>query len=249
MREVVLDTETTGLDPQKGDRVVEIGLVELINHVQTGVTWQSYIDPERDMPEAASNVSGITADTLRGAPRFIEIADTFLDFLGDSPLVIHNAPFDLGFLNMELGRLDRPILALDRAVDTLQIARRKFPGAPASLDALCKRFGIDLSERVKHGALLDARLTAEVYLELIGGRQSSFGLNAETMRAGSLTGAQPGSRAGSASAQAIETIAARIRPQPLPARVTEAEREAHQKFIAELGPEAVWLWPKPGALN
>jgi DNA polymerase-3 subunit epsilon len=244
MREVVLDTETTGLDPQKGDRVVEIGLVELINHVQTGVTWQSYIDPERDMPEAASNVSGITADTLRGAPRFFEIADTFLEFLGDSALVIHNAPFDLGFLNMELGRLDRPILALDRAIDTLQIARRKFPGAPASLDALCKRFGIDLSERVKHGALLDARLTAEVYLELIGGRQSSFGLNAETIRAGSLSAAQSGSRTG--SAQAIETIAARMRPQPLPPRVTPKEREAHQKFIAELGPEAVWLWPKPG---
>ncbi len=239
MREVVLDTETTGLDPANGDRVVEIGCVELINHVQTGKTWRSYIDPERDMPEAASQVSGITAATLRGQPRFDEIVDAFLDFIGDSALVIHNAPFDLGFLNMELGRLDRDLIRPERAIDTIQIARRKFPGAPASLDALCKRFGIDLSERVKHGALLDARLTAEVYLELIGGRQASFGLGADQ---------NPAARTSASTGKFTPPAnRARTRPEPLPPRVTQVELAAHEKFIAELGVEALWLLPEAKA--
>jgi len=235
MREVVLDTETTGLDPMTGDRVVEIGCVELINHVQTGNTWRSYIDPERDIPEAASQVSGITAATLRGQPRFEDIVDGFLDFIADSALVIHNAPFDLGFLNMELTRLDRDPISPERAIDTVQIARRKFPGSPASLDALCKRFGIDLSERVKHGALLDARLTAEVYLELIGGRQSSFGLGNDRS---SPSVSQKGAKMTPPSHQA------RPRPEILAPRIHPREAEAHAKFIAELGADSPWNLPE-----
>ena len=164
MREVVVDTETTGLDPMAGHRVVEIGCVELVNHVPTARVFQTYLDPERDMPAEAGEISGLTSEFLRGKPRFAEKALEFLDFLGDAPLVIHNASFDLGFLNAELSRLSLPLLLTERAIDTLALARRKFPGSPASLDALCKRFSIDTSERVNHGALIDARLTAEIYL-------------------------------------------------------------------------------------
>jgi DNA polymerase III subunit epsilon len=228
MREIVLDTETTGLDPNKGDRVVDIGCVELINHVPTGRTYQTYLDPEREMSEGAAQVSGLTSEFLRGKPKFADIAGAFLDFIGDDPLVIHNAPFDLGFINMELKRIDRPALLSERAIDTVLIARKKFPGAPASLDALCKRFNIDLSDRVKHGALLDAKLTADVYLELIGGRQSSFGLGAEA----------PKPDLGPAKPVQIQT---RQRPHTLPARITDAERIAHDAFIKELGPGAIWL--------
>src|SRR6266481_5962285 len=173
MREIVLDTETTGLDPVQGHRIVEIGCVELINHVPTGRHFQTYLDPERDMPVEASEISGLTGAFLTGKPRFMDKAEEFLAFIADAPLVIHNAPFDLGFINAELARLVLAPLEADRAIDTLSLARRKFPGAPASLDVLCKRFSIDTAERVKHGALIDARLTAQIYLELIGGRQTS----------------------------------------------------------------------------
>ena len=228
MREIVLDTETTGLDPNKGDRVVDIGCVELINHVPTGRTYQTYLDPEREMSDGAAQVSGITTEFLRGKPKFAEVADAFLEFIGDDPLVIHNAAFDLGFINMELKRIDRPPLLAARAIDTVLIARKKFPGAPASLDALCKRFNIDLSDRVKHGALLDAKLTADVYLELIGGRQSSFGLGAEAAKTTTVSG------------KPVQ-IQTRQRPYDLPQRMTDEERAAHEAFIKELGPGALWL--------
>lgn len=178
MREVVLDTETTGLDPKDGDRLVEIGCLELINHVPTGESYQTYIDPERDMPAGAFAVHGLSAEFLSQHAVFAAVCDGFLDFIGDSPLVIHNADFDLGFINAELTRIGRQPLDPARAVNTLDIARRKFPGAPASVDALCRRFGIDSSDRAKHGALIDAELLALVYLDLIGGRQPGLGLGA-----------------------------------------------------------------------
>lgn len=183
MREVVLDTETTGLDPKASDRLVEIGCRELINHVPTGEGYQSYINPERDMPAGAFAVHGLSEEFLRQHPVFADICDAFLDFIADSPLVIHNAEFDMGFVNAELTRLGRPVLEPARAIDTIEIARRKFPGAPASLDALCRRFGIDNADRTKHGALIDADLLARVYLELIGGRQPGLGLGAARKRA------------------------------------------------------------------
>ena len=171
MREIVLDTETTGLDPRNGDRVVEIGCVELVNHVATGETYHCYINPERDMPEEALAVHGLSEEFLRGHPIFAELADEFLEFIDEAPLVIHNAEFDMKFINAELDRLDRQPLPMSRSIDTLALARRKFPGAAASLDALCRRFDINLAERTQHGALLDARLLAEVYLELSGAKQ------------------------------------------------------------------------------
>lgn len=176
MREIVLDTETTGLNPMQGDRVVEIGCIELVNHVATDATFHCYLNPERAMPAEAAAVHGLTDDFLGSKPLFADVVDDLLDFLKDSPLVIHNASFDIGFLNAEFARVKAPGLPVDRAVDTLQIARRKFPGAQASLDALCRRFGIDNSARTKHGALLDAELLADVYLELIGGRQPDLAL-------------------------------------------------------------------------
>jgi len=177
MREIVLDTETTGLAPEAGDRVVEIGCLELVNRVATGEIFQCYINPQRDMPAAAEAVHGLSAEFLSRHKIFAQIADSFLDFIGSSPLVIHNAAFDLGFLNAELARLNRAPLDGTRVVDTLTMARGKFPGAQAGLDALCRRFGIDNSDRDLHGALKDARLLADVYLELTGGRQPGFGLN------------------------------------------------------------------------
>ncbi len=183
MREVVLDTETTGLSPASGDRIVEIGCVELINHLPTGRNFHEYVNPERDMPEQAEAVHGLSEEFLSGKPVFAKISDAFDAFIGDSILIIHNAEFDLGFINAERERLDLEPLPSDRAIDTVQLARRKFPGAQASLDALCRRFHIDLSERSLHGALKDARLLAEVYLELIGGRQQGLELAAETVAA------------------------------------------------------------------
>ena len=180
MREIALDTETTGLNPKAGHRVVEIGCVEMINHVATGEVFHVYINPERDMPEEAFAVHGLSEDFLKEHPVFAEVAQGFLDFVGEDPLVIHNASFDMGFLNAELERAGHPVLPMERAVDTVKMARKKFPGAQANLDALCKRFGVDNSNRELHGALLDARLLAEVYLELLGGRQTGFGLDAET---------------------------------------------------------------------
>lgn len=180
MREIVLDTETTGLDPNSGHRIVEIGCVELMGHVATGSHFHTYLNPERDMPKEAENIHGLSGEFLKDKPLFRTIARSFLEFIGDAPLVIHNAGFDLKFLNFELNALDLPLIDFERATDTVLIARRMFPGSPANLDALCKRFGVDTSARTKHGALLDAELLAEVYLELKGGRQSSLLTTKET---------------------------------------------------------------------
>lgn len=179
MREIVLDTETTGLDPAQGHRIVEIGCLELINTVPTGQTFHRYVNPERSMPTEAEQVHGLSEAFLADKPLFSSVVEEFLAFVADSPIVIHNAAFDIGFLNAELARIDLQTIPMDRAVDTVTIARRKFPGAPASLDALCRRFNIDNSARTKHGALLDAELLAEVYLELVGGRQHALGLAAD----------------------------------------------------------------------
>jgi DNA polymerase-3 subunit epsilon len=225
MREIVLDTETTGFEPEAGDRIVEIGAVELVNHVPTGRTYHQYINPERAMPQGAFEVHGLGDDFLKDFPVFAQIGRAFLDFVGDDKLVIHNAAFDMKFLNAELGWMGLPPLPMDRAVDTLAIARGKFPGAPASLDALCRRFGVDNSAREKHGALLDSEILAEVYLELIGGRQASLTLAAER-RGG------PGGAGG--------PWKPRPRPAPLAPRLTEAERAAHDAFVARLGDGALW---------
>ena len=176
MREIILDTETTGLDPNRGDRLVEIGGIELVNHFPTGRTYHVYINPERDMPEEAFRVHGLSAEFLSDKPRFAELVDDFTAFIEGARLVIHNASFDMGFINAELKRAGRSLFPMDMVTDTLSMARRRFPGAAVSLDALCSRFGIDNSRRTKHGALLDAELLADVYIELIGGRQASFGL-------------------------------------------------------------------------
>ena len=175
MREIVLDTETTGLDPTT-HRIVEIGCLELINHVSSGRDFQRYLKPERDVPQDAFDVHGLSDEFLSDKPLFVDVVDAFFDFIGDSPLVIHNARFDIGFINAELDRIDRPGLEISRSIDTVELARRKQPGAPANLDALCRRFGIDISGRKNHGALLDAELLSEVYLELMGGRQPGLGL-------------------------------------------------------------------------
>lgn len=177
MREIVLDTETTGLNPFEGDKIVEIGCIELINHTTTGGKFHQYINPERSMPESAFAVHGLSEEFLYKQPVFSEIVDSFIEFIGTSNLIIHNAQFDMSFINSELANLNLPTLHQDRVIDTIKIARKKFPGAQASLDALCKRFNIDNSNRELHGALLDAELLAEVYLELIGGRQSNFALS------------------------------------------------------------------------
>jgi DNA polymerase-3 subunit epsilon len=224
MREIVLDTETTGLSPQDGHRLVEIGCLELFNHVATGRTFHTYIDPERDMPDGAYQVHGLATEFLRGKPKFAEIADEFLAFIGDDPLVIHNASFDMGFINWELKAAGRAPLPLSRAIDTLDIARKKFPGAQNNLDALCRRFNVDNSGRTKHGALLDSELLAEVYLELMGGRQPGLVLQADFAGTG-----------GGAKRTAREQ-----RPAALPPRLTDAEREAHDAFIASLGGTPLW---------
>lgn len=215
MREVVLDTETTGLDPAAGHRVIEIGCLEMVHRIATGATMHRYVQPERDIPEEAVRIHGITAEKLAGEPVFAAVADELLDFLGDSSVVAHNAQFDIGFLNAELERAGRPPIAASRAVDTVAIARRKFPGAPASLDALCKRFGIDNSARVRHGALLDAELLADVYVELVGGRQPGLALTVGATRARTTAAAAP-------------TV---VRP-PRPHSPTAAEIAAHEAFLA-----------------
>ena len=176
MREIVLDTETTGFRQNDGDRIVEIGCIELVNHVATGNTYHQYINPERDMPDEAFGVHGLSEEFLIDFPVMADVIDAFIEFIGDAPLVIHNAEFDMGFINAELGLLGQKALPMSRSVDTIRMAREKFPGAPASLDALCRRFSIDNSNRTLHGALLDAELLAEVYLELIGGRQADLEL-------------------------------------------------------------------------
>ncbi len=225
MREVVLDTETTGFEPETGDRVVEIGAVELLNHLPTGRTYHQYINPERAMPQSAFEVHGLGDDFLRDKPVFKDIAAAFLDFVGDARLVIHNAGFDMKFLTHELRWAGKAPIPMERAIDTVAMARRKFPGSPASLDALCRRFGIDNSSREKHGALLDSELLAEVYLELIGGRQPDLVLASV---------AEVSEAAGDAPWQP------RPRPQPLPSRLTPAEAEAHAAFVATFAEVALW---------
>ena len=227
MREIVLDTETTGFEPAEGHRLVEIGCIELLNHMPTGRTWHKYVNPERGMPVEAFAVHGLSDDFLRPQPKFAQLADDFLAFIKGATLVIHNATFDLRFLNAELEWANRPPLTGIKVVDTLMIARRKFPGSPASLDALCRRFGVDNSNRTLHGALLDSEILAEVYLELIGGRQPDFGLAAR----------QPTPRAKGAADGAWR---ARPRATPLPSRLTEAEAAAHAAFIGTMGDLAIW---------
>lgn len=222
MREIVLDTETTGLDPASGHRVVEIGCVELVNHVTTGETFHTYLNPERNMPAEAFAVHGLSEAFLVDKPKFKEIAAGFVDFLGDAPLIIHNAAFDIGFLNAELARLDLPALQRERAVDTVDLARRRFPGAPANLDALCRRFQIDLSDRTLHGALKDAQLLARVYLELIGGAQPALALAAAGLR------------------KATANDYSRRVPRVL--EPTAEERSNHEALVATLA-DSVWSRP------
>lgn len=240
MREIVLDTETTGFEPEQGDRIVEIGAVELFNHMPTGKTYHQYINPKRTMPDEAFGVHGIGPDLLenprvpkpgevilKDKPVFKDIGHAFLDFVGDAKLVIHNAAFDMKFLNAELGWMNAPQLPWERAVDTLAMARSKFPGSPASLDALCRRFAIDNTARTLHGALLDSEILAEVYLELIGGRQPGFALGASSSTQG------PGSSTDS-------DWRPTSRPTPLPSRLTDAEAAAHAAFVETMGDDALW---------
>jgi DNA polymerase-3 subunit epsilon len=226
MREIVLDTETTGLDPDTGDRLVEIGAIELLNHMPTGRTFHAYINPQREVPLDAVNVHGLTTEFLADKPLFTAIAAEFAAFIEDARLVIHNAAFDMKFLNAELGWAGLPAVPFARAVDTLDLARRRFPGAQNTLDALCRRFGVDNSAREKHGALLDSELLAEVYLELMGGRQPDLTLT--VVAAGPMNGA---------------VWVVPPRPRPLAPRLTAAEAEAHARFVAGLGEDALWARP------
>ncbi|KAB1075623.1 DNA polymerase III subunit epsilon [Methylobacterium planeticum] len=231
LREIVLDTETTGTDAKGGDRLIEIGCVELLNHIQTGKTFHCYVNPQRPVSEGAFGVHGLSDAFLSDRPVFADVVDAFRDFCADSRLVIHNAPFDVGFLNMEFARLGAaapPAIDLEAVVDTLLMARRKHPGAANNLDALCSRYGIDTTRRTKHGALLDAQILAEVYMELLGGKQTSLGLApAEAAPAGPVP--VPGADGAPAPGPRI------VRP-----RLTPAERERHEAFLATLGPNAIW---------
>lgn len=225
MREIVLDTETTGLDPAQGHRLIELGCIELVNRIPTGATFHAYINPERDVPAEAFAIHGLSTEFLADKPLFIEVADAFLAFIGeDAPLIIHNAGFDHGFLCAELKRVERALIARERLVDTLMLARRKHPAGPNRLDDLCARYGIDNSRRTKHGALLDAEILAEVYVELIGARQAQLGLAELVERRGN----------GAAG------IAPRERPVALEPRLSEADRAAHRDFVAALGDDALW---------
>src|SRR5665213_104275 len=230
MREIVLDTETTGLDPLRGDRLVEIGCVEIFNRMPTGQTFHVYINPERDMPAEAFAVHGLSSAFLADKPLFSAVVEGFLEFIGDAPLVIHNASFDISFINAELDRIKRPMISRERLVDTLLLARRKHPGVSNRLDDLCSRYAIDNSRRTKHGALLDAELLAEVYIDLIGARQSQLILAAEShdIRIGS-HGDMP----------------RRQREVPLASRLTEEDRAAHRAFVATLSDKPIWndFWP------
>jgi DNA polymerase III subunit epsilon len=225
MREIVLDTETTGLDPLRGDRLVEIGCVEMFNRMPTGQSFHRYINPERDMPAEAFAVHGLSTEFLAGKPLFAEVVEEFLEFIADAPLVIHNASFDISFINAELDRVSRPVILRERLVDTLLLARRKHPGVSNRLDDLCSRYSIDNSRRTKHGALLDAELLAEVYIDLIGARQSQLILASET-RATQTGG--------------VGDMPRRQRAVPLAPRITDADRELHRAFIATLGDKPIW---------
>jgi DNA polymerase III subunit epsilon len=225
MREIVLDTETTGLDPLTGDRVVEIGCIELFNRIPTGQTFHRYINPERDMPASAFEVHGLSTDFLKDKPPFAEVAEDFLGFVGDAALVIHNASFDAAFLNSELERVGKPLITRDRLVDTLLLARRRHPGASNRLDDLCARYSIDNTRRTKHGALLDAELLAEVYIELTGARQAALGLELVTA---------------DTAAERERITVVQVRPVPLMPRVTAEDLAAHRAFVASLGDNAIW---------
>jgi DNA polymerase-3 subunit epsilon len=224
LREIVFDTETTGLDPYQGDRLVEIGCVELVNGFPTGKSFHYYLNPERDVPEGAFKVHGLSAEFLKDKPLFADVVEEFLEFIADAPLVAHNAMFDLGFINAELERCKKALVQRDRLVDTLMLARRRYPGGQNNLDALCQRFSIDLSRRTKHGALLDAELLAEVYVELTGKRQARLSLVDEVV---------------AVTASGVVAVV-RVRPAPLAPRITDAEREAHAAFVETLGEKAIW---------
>ncbi len=226
MREIVMDTETTGLDPFTGHRIVEIGAVELLNHIPTGNVYHQYINPQRDMPEEAFNVHGLSQEFLASKPLFADVAQDFLRFIEDGILIIHNAPFDMKFLNAEFSWMDVEQLSMDRVIDTLALARKRYPMGPNSLDALCRRYGIDNSRRDKHGALLDSELLADVYMELIGGRQTVLGLTSDSGQA----------------VKQVEVGQTRVsaRPTPLASRLSQAEIDAHNEMIAGLGDKALW---------
>jgi DNA polymerase III subunit epsilon len=232
IREIVLDTETTGLSPETGDRIVEIGAVELLNMVPTGKTFHVYLNPERDMPKEAEAVHGLSTAFLKDKPLFKSVAQEFLTFVADAQLVIHNASFDMNFINHELRAIGLDAIDMGRVLDTLAIAKKKHPMAPNSLDALCKRYGIDNSKRTKHGALLDAELLADVYLELTGGKQAMLNLSNLAQRANRMSGT-------------VSQSKVKARLTPLPSRLTDEERAAHTKLVAELGPKSLWQAP-PG---
>jgi DNA polymerase-3 subunit epsilon len=229
LREIVMDTETTGLDAKKGDRLIEIGCIELVNRIPSGREYHQYINPEgREVHPDAERVHGISNAMLNDKPIFAEVVAAFLEFLGDDgSLVIHNASFDMGFINMELDRLGRPPITQDRVVDTLALARRKHPAGPNTLDALCKRYGIDNSKRIKHGALMDSSLLADVYVELLGERQATLGL-AKAPAAGEM------------ASNIVVFGKARQRPAPLPSRLTQEDIAAHVAFVETLGEKALW---------
>jgi DNA polymerase III subunit epsilon len=226
MREIILDTETTGLSPITGDRLVEIGCVELINHLPSGKTYHVYLNPERDMPADAERIHGLSAAFLKDKPLFKNAASEFLEFISDAPLIIHNASFDMSFINAELKAIGKLPIPSTQVIDTLLLARRAHPMGPNSLDALCKRYGIDNSKRTKHGALLDSELLAEVYLELIGGRQTALTLQTEARTI----------KHGPTASSSIH----HIRENPLPARITQEENALHQECIKQLGEKALW---------
>jgi DNA polymerase-3 subunit epsilon len=225
MREIVFDTETTGFEPGDGHRIVEIGCVELMDHFPTGRTLQFYLNPERDVPIESQRVHGLSGEFLSDKPLFAHVVEQFLEFIGDAPLVIHNAGFDIKFINAELARVSKPPIPLSRAIDTIEIAKRKVPGARYSLDELCKRFGVDLTARTKHGALLDADLTAQIYLELIGGRQRGLALAPAEI----------------AETQIVMVETSRMRPSRLEPLLSAEEQALHAAFVAkELGEKSLW---------
>lgn len=225
MREIVLDTETTGLNPLTGDRLVEIGCVEIYNRIPTGQVYHVYLNPQRDIPVEAFNVHGLSSEFLADKPLFAQVVDDFLAFIAGDPLVIHNAAFDIGFLNAELAKIGRPVLTFDRVIDTLSLARRRHPGASNRLDDLMNRYGINSSRRTKHGALLDSELLAEVYAELCGGKQTALSLTASEATVVVIEG---------------QVASPMQRPRPLAPRRHEAEAAAHAAFIATLGENAIW---------
>jgi len=223
LREIVFDTETTGFDSQGSDRITELGCIELIDWLPTGEQFHAFIDPERDVPDKVVQITGLTTEFLRGKPKFADRAQDFLDFVGDAPLVAHNAKFDMGFINAELRRIRLPEIPEHRFIDTLAMANASFPGSPASLDALCKRFDISLSSRDKHGAIIDSELLARVYLELRGGRERSLGFEPETE-----------------TATSTKRVEAKSRPTPLPSLLSQAEKDAHTAFVDTMGGSEIW---------